>query len=98
MRGGSPDNAGGGLSTKRLLRRSQMTKQNYETCAVGAIQGRSLAWENLSQGSFRIRAQNLEDPGRGLIEGGPNTAPGKPRKQVGQFEKQLSPFPKPRKY
>lgn len=90
MHGGSLDDTGGG-PTKRLHSRNQMTKQNYETCAAGTIQRRSLAWANLSEGSFRIRAQNLKNWGRGLKRGGPNTAPRKFRKQFGQFEKQLLP-------
>lgn len=74
MHGGSPDDTGRG-PTKCLHSRNQMTKQNYETCAAGTVQGRSLAWANLSEGSFRIRAQNLKNPRRGLIRGGPNIAP-----------------------
>ena len=40
--------------------RSQMMKQNYEACVVGAkmvtIKGRSLAWKKLGKRQHKIRA------------------------------------------
>lgn len=56
--------------------RSQMRKQNFEACAVGAtvvtMKGRSLGWKSQGKKSERIRVQNSR---RLRKWGGPSIAP-----------------------
>lgn len=67
-----------GPYTKRSYR-SQIMKQNYKACLVGAktgtIKGRRLLWANLWKGPGRIKAQH---PRKSRKE----TAPGEIRKEV----------------
>lgn len=67
---------GGNSSAGHKHSRSQMRKQNFEACAVGAavatMKWRSLGWKNQGKESERIRAQN---PRRFRKWGGPRLAP-----------------------
>lgn len=64
----------------------------------GTIRGRNLAWENLGKRSHRIRAETLEDSGKGLDR---RRAQDKPSKKLGRRLvnlKESYPFSDPRKY
>ena len=65
--------------------RSQMTKQNFEACTVGAkmaaIKVGSLARENLRKELDRMKLWKIQE--KDWMAEGPSPAPEKPREKVG---------------